>query len=137
MTLELQIVSGRRVLFRAPIQGFREEGDRLSLELDEDEIRRLASVHSIVANEGRLRVMLEMMRRGGEVQFSDLLDVAENPKLVSDCMKPLVEEGMVAHGRWGSSYRTTTTGTAFVVAMTAGLTRMLEFLDEQEDKELE
>lgn len=127
----------KRILFRAPIEGLRDEGDRLALELNEAEIGRLASIYSIAANERRLRIMLELMRRG-EMQFSDLLDVAENPKLVSDCMKPLMEEGMVIHKKWGSSYRTTTTGTAFAMAMTTGLAKLLEFLEEEtEDESLE
>ena len=127
----------KRVLFRVPIEGVCDEGGRLALEVDEEEIGRLAGIYSIAANERRLRIMLELMRRK-EMQFSDLLEVAENPKLVSDCMKPLMEEGMVVHKKWGSSYKTTATGAALALVMTTGLAKLLEFLEEEaQDEDLE
>lgn len=133
----MQLVRDKRVLFKVPIRGVCDEGGRLAQEIDEDEIGRLAGIYSIAANERRLRIMLELMRRR-EMQFSDLLDVAENPKLVSDCMKPLMEEGMVVHKKWGSSYRTTDRGAAFALVMTVGLARLLEFLEEEaQDEDLE
>jgi len=128
--LELQIVDGKRVLFRTSIEPPNEGS--AGPELEEDMLKRLVAIHSIAANERRIRIMMELMRRG-EMQFSDLLGVAENPKLVSDCMKPLMEEGMVVHEGWGSSYKPTWGGSAVAVTMTAGLARLLEFLEEEQE----
>jgi hypothetical protein len=137
MVLELQIVDGKRVLFRTPIEPPVEQRREVGFELDKGTLERLAAIHSIAANERRLRVMMELMRRG-EMQFSDLLLVAENPKLVSDCVKPLIEEGMVVHEKWGSSYRPTWSGSALAATMTTGLAKLLEYLEEgQEEDELE
>ncbi len=131
MSLEFQLVRGRKVLFRFPIQTDEGEGIGSDLGLDEGEIERLAAIHAIAANERRLRMMMELTSRR-ETTFSDLLDVAENPKLVTDCMKPLMEEGMVTHEKWGSSYRPTEAGVAFAIAMTAGLTKLLEYFEAEE-----
>jgi len=132
--LELQIVDGRRVLFRTPIEPPAEHQGDVDSELDEGTLERLATIHSIAANERRLRIMMELMRRG-EMQFSDLLLVAENPKLVTDCMKPLMEEGMVVHEKWGSSYRPTWSGSALALTMTTGLAKLLEYLEEEQGEE--
>jgi hypothetical protein len=136
MTLEVQIVDGGRVLLRAPIQGVSSSGDRLSFDLDDELIGRLVSMHAVAANERRMRMMLELTRKG-ELQFSDLLEIAENPKLVTDCMRPLLESGLVEHEKWGSSYRTTAAGEALAAVMTVGMASMIEFFEEEGDDENE
>ncbi len=133
MALEFQIVNGRKVLFRAPLQRLGDEGGEPSLEIDEDEIDKLVNLYSIAANERRFRIMMEFMRKG-EMHFSDILDVAENPKLVRDCMQPLMEEGLVVHEGRGSSYRPTRTGAVFALTLTAGLARLYEFLESEPDE---
>jgi len=135
MTLEWQLVNGREVLFRIPILEPVEEAESRE-ELDESEAERLADLYSIAANERRLKMMSEMWRKG-EMQFSDLLDVAENPKLVVDCVRPLVEGGMVSHQGRGSCYRPTRAGFAFAITMTRAVPRLLEFLEEDEEGEEE
>ena len=135
MALEWQLVNGKHVLFRIPIQA-QAETTAAEEELDEDEVERLVDLFSVAANERRFRMMQELHRRG-EMQFSDLLDVAENPKLVTDCMKPLVEEGLVVHEKWESSYRPTRVGLVVTATMTGLLPKLLEFFEEEEEEDLE
>ena len=133
MALEWQLVNGKQVLFRIPIR-IPAEGSEPAPELGEEEVERLVDLFSVAANERRFRMMQELHRRG-EMMFSDLLEVAENPKLVTDCMRPLVEEGLVEHEKWGSAYRPTRAGFVVTATMTGLLPRLLEFLEEEEDLE--
>ena len=132
MALEVRIVDGERILFRAPIQGLQSSGGSLALELGDETVDRLVEMHALAANGRRLRMMVELLRRG-EMQFTELLDIAENPKLVSACMKPMVEEGLVEHEGWGSGYRATSKGEAFAALMTAALASMMDYYEEVED----
>ena len=72
------------------------------------------------------------------MKFSDFLQLATNPKLVQDCIEPMVEEGMVLHGSRGSCYRQSERGVALAIVMTSGLARLMDYLDEEmEGDELE
>jgi len=128
MTLEFQLVEGNRVLFRVPLRAHAERPE-VPLEMDEDDIEKLASLYSIASNEGRLRMMFEMAARG-EVKFSDLLELTSNPKMVHDCLKPMMEEGMLEHEQRGP-YRPSVRGAALVITMTAGLARLLDALEDE------
>ncbi len=126
----MQLLRDGKVLFRWPIRAGGEEVSELAAEIDDGDIERLANLYSIGANERRLRVMLELMRQG-EMSFSELLRVAVNPKLVQDCMNPLLEEGMVIHERKGAPYRTSERGAVLAITMTAGVSRLLDVLEEE------
>jgi predicted transcriptional regulator len=129
MGIELQLVKDGRVLFRLPVRAMGEEVEE-AVELDEEEIERLAELYSIAANQKRLRVMLELMKRG-EMSFSEILRIAMNPKLVQDCMEPMVREGLVIHKGRGSGYRPSERGAAFAITMTAGFAKLLEVLESE------
>ena len=135
MTLEWRLVSGNQVLLRIPIQEH-VQGSGQGSRLDDSHLERLVDLLSVAANPRRFRMMSEMISRG-EMQFSDLLDLAENPKLVADCMGPLVEEGMVSHEGRGSSYKPTRAGYAFAATVTTAIPLLLEFLEENEEGEEE
>ena len=130
MKLELQLLRDGRVLFRWPIQAAEEGVGDFAGEIDEEDIEKLANLYSIGANERRLRVMSELMRQG-EMSFSELLKVAMNPKLVRDCMEPLLREGMVIHERKRAPYRTSEKGAILALTMTAGVARLLDVLEEE------
>jgi len=128
--LELQILKNGRVLFRLPIQGPEERAREFANEIDEGDIEKLANLYSIGANERRLRVMLELTRQG-EMSFSEILRLAVNPKLVRDCVEPLMREGMVIHERRREPYRASERGRILAATMTAGVARLLDVLEEE------
>ncbi len=132
MTLELRLVKDGKVLFNLPIEGPARVSGLYMSDVDHEDIQRLADLYSIAANQRRLRIMVELMRKG-EMRFSELLEFATNPKLVRDCMEPMVREGMVIHEHRGSGYRPSETGVALVMTMTAGLSKLLEVLDQEEE----
>ena len=63
------------------------------------------------------------------MRFSDLLQVALNPKIVQDCMEPMMNEGYVLHE--GKGYRPSEKGFALLLTMTTGFNKILESLDEE------
>jgi len=128
--LELRLVRDNKVLFSVPLVYARQETSEADLDIDEEDFERLASLYSIGANERRLRIMVELMRRG-EMSFSDLLEVALNPKLVRDCMNPMVREGIVIHERKRAPYKPSFRGVVMATTMTAGLAKLLEFVEEE------
>ena len=98
---------------------------------------QLTDLYSMAANGRRLRMMLELMRRG-EMRFSEMQGIAVNPKLVRDCMEPMVRAGLVIHERRSEPYRPSERGTALAIAMTTGMGRLLQALEEEmEEDELE
>ncbi|MDV3277550.1 MAG: hypothetical protein LYZ69_03675 [Nitrososphaerales archaeon] len=128
MTTELQLVKDGKVLYKIPIQAYEEDEEGLTMDVDQQDISRLVGIFSIAANEGRLRMMMELARRG-EMKFSDLLKMSTNPKLVKTCVDDLAEAGMLEHEERGS-YRSSERGTALAITMTAGLSRLLDMLEE-------
>lgn len=130
------MVKDDKVIFRLPIGSLNEEPEGVSMEMNKHEIERLAKIYSIAANEKRLRIMLELTRRG-EMRFTDVLQVALNPKLVRDCMEPMMREGMVLHEGRGSCYKQSELGTILAFTMTTGLGRLLRTLEELEEEGFE
>jgi predicted transcriptional regulator len=90
---------------------------------------QLAGIFAIAANERRLRIMTEMLRRT-ETRFTDLLPVAVNPKLIHDCLQPMTESGLVLHESKGSSYMLSSKGILVVTTLTRGITEMLRAAEE-------
>ena len=131
MTTELQLVRDGKVLYKIPIGSLEETDERLLTGVDDEDLERLADLYSIAANEGRLRMMLELARKR-EVRFSDLLRVSTNPKLVRSCMDEMEEAGLAEHEMWGK-YRQTERRAGLVVFMTAGLAKVLDALEDKEE----
>ena len=129
MTIELRLVRDGKTIFSIPIHSSSEGADRGRLEMEDDDMERLADLYSIAANERRFRIMHELTRRG-EMKHSDILRIAMNPKFVHDCINPMVEEGIVIHGKKGTGYRPSNKGFAYVT-LTTGLSRILELLEEE------
>lgn len=126
--LEFQLVEDGKVLFRVPLRAHGEMPE-MPLQMNEDDIEKLVSLYSIASNGGRLRMMFELATRD-EVKFSDLLEFTSNPKMVHDCLKPMMEEGMLEHEERGP-YRSSVRGAALAITMTAGLAKLLEVLEEE------
>ncbi len=127
--LEILLVEDGKVLFRFPIL---EKGGS-SQHMGDLEIGRLSDLCSVGANRKRLKVMLELAK-GKEMLFSDVMQIVTNPKLAQDCLQPLLKEGLVLHGERGSAYRASRRGQALAVAMTIGLGRMLDVLENKMEK---
>ena len=128
MTIELRLVRDGKTIFSIPIDSSGEGADRGKLELEDDDMERLADLYSVAANERRFRIMHELTRRG-EMRHSDILRIAMNPKFVHDCINPMVEEGIVIHEK-RAGYRPSNKGFAYVT-LTTGLSRILELLEEE------
>jgi hypothetical protein len=137
MTLEWQLVKDNRIIFRFTVGPSDEYDEGVSSKMNKREIERLANIYSIAGNEKRLRIMLEFTRRG-QMRFTDVLQVALNPKLVGDCMEPFVKGGLVSHEGRGSFYKPSEFGNIVVSTMTTVLPRILAALEaELEEDELE
>jgi hypothetical protein len=133
LALELRLVKDDRVLFSVPV--WDPEGSvAVEPELEEEEFGQLTRLYAIAANGRRLRIMVELMRRG-EMRFSDMLELALNPKLVKDCVEPMVKAGLVIHEGRREPYRPSELGTAVVIAMTSGMGRLLEAMEEGLEEE--
>lgn len=118
-----------RVLFSVPV--WDSEGSvAVKQELEDEELGQLIDLYSIAANGRRLRMMVELMKRG-EMRFSDMLELALNPKLVKDCVEPMVKAGLVIHENRREPYRPSELGTAIAIAMTTGMGRLIEALEEE------
>ena len=128
MTIELRLVRDGKTIFSIPIDSSREGADKGKLELEDDDMERLADLYSVAANERRFRIMHELTRRG-EMKHSDILRIAMNPKFVHDCINPMVEEGIVIQEK-RAGYRPSNKGFAYVT-LTTGLSRILELLEEE------
>ncbi|TLX97053.1 MAG: hypothetical protein E6K96_04355 [Thaumarchaeota archaeon] len=129
MTIELRLVRDGKTIFSIPIHSSREGVDRGKLELEDDDMERLADLYSVAASERRFRIMHELTKRG-QMKHSDILRIAMNPKFVHDCINPMVEEGMVIHENKRTGYRPSNKGFAYVT-LTTGLSRILELLEEE------
>jgi len=136
LALELRLVRDNKVLFSVPV--YDPEGPvEVGHDLQEEDFGQLTDLYSIAANGRRLRMMVELMKRG-EMRFSDMMELALNPKLVKDCVEPMMKAGLVVHEGRGEPYRPSELGTAIAIAMTSGMGRLLEALEEEmEGDELE
>jgi hypothetical protein len=130
---EFRIVKDGKVLCSVPL-GETAEGQGASL--DDGDIERLAQLYSIAANEKRLRMMSEIATRG-EMRFSDFLQIALNPKLVSDSLEPMMKGGLVTHEGRGACYRPSERGTIIALTMTQGIATLLDMLEEETSEEAE
>ncbi|MDA4122848.1 MAG: hypothetical protein OK456_06685 [Thaumarchaeota archaeon] len=106
-------------------------GDRSlprKVELADNELERLCTYYSMGSNQRRLRVMTELAK-GVELRFSDIMQIATNPKLAQDCLQPMLKEGLVVHGKRGSGYQISEKALPLVVFLTVGLGKMLSVLE--------
>jgi predicted transcriptional regulator len=125
--LELMLSVDGTVVLRAPLYPVPLASLR-SLELT-TQFSELAEIFSVAANEKRLRVMIELLKRP-ETRFTDLLQVAVNPKLVRDCLGPMMRAGLVTHAGKGSAYLLSGKGRVVVSTLTEGVTGILRAAEE-------
>ena len=121
MPLELALIRDGRVVFRSPILA---PGMSQGYEIRKSDLQELAEIFSLASNEGRLRLMNELMRRQ-ETRFTDLLRIVVNPKLVKDCVEPMVKTGLLVHKSRGSTYRLSSRGAIVISTLTWGLIGIL------------
>ena len=121
-------MKGKRVVHRTPILAPGLLGTA-GFETSEADLRKLADIFSIAANQRRLRLMIEMMRRP-ETHFTDLLRVGVNPKLVLDYLEPMVKYGLLIHESKGSTYKPSLKGALVITALTDGFAGLLEAAEE-------
>ena len=125
MTLRICLVEDERVLFSLPLPW---SGSRdLPIALSESDLDRLSRLYSIGSNRKRLRVMMELAK-GGEIRFSDVMQLVTNPKLAQDSLRPMVKEGLVLHEK-GFGYKPSDSGLKVLLILTVGLGRILALID--------
>jgi hypothetical protein len=125
MTLQLCLMEDDKVLFTLPLP-WKTAGE-LPFVLSEDELDRLSTLYSIGSNRKRLRVMMELAK-GGELRFSDVMQLVTNPKLAQDSLQPMVREGLVLHQK-GLGYRPSETGLKVLLVLTVGFGRILALVE--------
>jgi predicted transcriptional regulator len=129
--MEIQIVRGGEVFFSSDLNSPTRdsEGDQ------EVSCSNLATYFSLVANERRVRVIRELIRKRS-MRFSDILQIAGNPKLVRDCVEPLIERGMLERD-YREGYRLTAKGDVISNYLLVAIPLVRKFLSELEDAALE
>ena len=122
MEKELLLLGRKRVLVRLAIPELKEGG--VAEPLAAKELDSLVELFSVAANRRRLQMMVVLGSREA-VKFTDLLRVGVNPKLVRDCLTPLIEMGLVLH-REGGDYRLSKRGEVVVPLLTSWSARLLK-----------
>lgn len=130
MVLEILLVRDGGVRFRLPLDGTA----ALPLPVEDSRLESLSDYYSIGANWRRLKVLLEFAR-GRELRFSDVMQIATNPKIAQDCLRPLLNGGFILHGERGSTYKASSRGFALGLMMTFVLSGVLDEADVTEVKE--
>ena len=130
--MNLRLMDGDRVLFDLTLPDLPREHEARAqpFYLADRETQRLCAFYSLGANHRRLKVMMELAR-GGELRFSDVMQIATNPKLAQDCLQPMLKEGLVVHGGRGSGYRIPERALPLMMTLTVGLARMLTVLEQE------
>ncbi len=136
--MNLRLTQGDKVLFDLAMPDLPGErgGEAQPSELDDREMERLCSFYSMGASQKRLKVMMELAK-GSELRFSDVMQIATNPKLAQDCLQPMLKEGLVVHGGRGSGYRMPERALPLVMTLTLGLAKMLALLEEEMAEDVE
>jgi len=130
--MNLRLTQGDRVLFDLAMPDLpQERGEAVgTIQLADSDMERLCAFYSMGANEKRLKVMMELAR-GGELRFSDVMQIATNPKLAQDCLQPMLRRGLVVHGGRGSGYKISERALPVVMTLTLGLAKMLAVLEQE------
>ncbi len=125
MTMQICLMEDEKVLFSLPLPS--KTAGELPLVLSETELDRLSTLYSIGSNRKRLRVMMEFAK-GGELRFSEVMQIVTNPKLAQDSLQPLVKEGLVLHQK-GLGYKPSDAGLKVLLVLTVGLGRILALVE--------
>jgi hypothetical protein len=133
MTLQICLMEDDNVLFSLALP--RRASGELPFLLSERELDRLSTLYSIGSNRKRLRVMMELAK-GGELRFSEVMQLVTNPKLAQDSLKPMVGAGLVLHEK-GLGYKPSETGLRVLLVLTLGLGRILALVEGEMGDELD
>lgn len=123
MSLQLILKKDGRTVVSVPVLSPGMEGN-VELESSKPLFGELVKIFSIASNERRLRLMIQLMKMP-ETRFTDLLQVGVNPKLVQDCVGPMVSGGLVIHEGKGASYKPSEKGALVITTLTRGLAEIL------------
>ncbi len=116
-----------RTLVTIPVPSPGEEGS-LGAASAEPLLKELVGIFSIASNERRLRLMVELMKKP-ETRFTDLLQVGVNPKLVQDCVGPMVESGLLIHEGKRAGYSPSPKGAMVITMVTRGLAELIRAME--------
>jgi hypothetical protein len=105
-----------------------------NLDLEGCDCGSLAGYYSLAANEKRLKLMQELLKRR-KMRFSDILQITGNPKLVGDCVNPLIERGMIVHD-YDHNYKITGKGDLISNYLLVALPLIRRFLEKIEEESL-
>jgi hypothetical protein len=130
--MNLRLTQDGKVLFDLVVPDLPHEHEESTrpISLDDREMRRLCAFYSMSANQKRLKVLMELAG-GSELRFSDVMQIATNPKLAQDCLQPMLREGLVLHGGRGSGYRISERALPLVMTLTLGLAKLLAVLEQE------
>ncbi len=106
--VEVRMENDGKVIFSS-----RDIGENIDFE--DIEYASLADYFSLVASKQRLRV-IQALSNAVELRFSDILKITGNPKLVGDCVNPMIERKMLIHSE-GQGYRLSARGRNFANIM--------------------
>jgi hypothetical protein len=123
--IEIRLEKDNEVLFSSSISN-------PNPDLEDFDCGSLASYYSLVANEKRFRVMQELLKRR-KMRFSEILQITGNPKLVGDCVNPLIEKGMLVHDH-DHNYRITARGHAISNYLLVAIPLIYRFLEEIQEE---
>ncbi len=118
MAKDLLLFDGKRLLLKLELRLPTGEGS------PDEELDELVSLFAVAANRRRLQIMLELGRLES-AKFTDLLRVGINPKLVRDCLTPMIDLGLVEHEE-GKDYRLSEKGNLVVPALALLFPRLLK-----------
>ena len=123
MSVQLLLRKDGRDIVSVPVFPPGMEGN-LGLDASEPLFAELVEIFSIASNERRLKLMIQLMKKP-ETRFTELLQVGVNPKLVQDCVGPMVRSGLLVHEGKGAAYRPSAKGALVITIVTRALAEML------------
>ncbi len=123
MSARLVITKDGRTVVSVPLLQPGVEGNA-DVETAEPLLGELVEIFSIASNERRLRLMIQLMK-SPETRFTELLQVGVNPKLVQDCVAPMVRSGLLVHEGKGAAYRPSAKGALVITMVTRVLAEAL------------
>ena len=135
MTLKLQLVRDRKVLFEIPLSPTDWPREQLEDELEafETDFKRFSKIFDALSHKTRLRMMKRLMEEEDRtINFADFMrDLNLNPKIVWENAKKLREGGLLEKVERGR-YRCSEVGQRGFILLSFAFKRLMEALEEME-----
>ncbi len=125
--VEVRLENDGKVIFSS-----RDIGE--DLDFEDTDYASLTDYFSLIASKQRLKV-LQALSNAVELRFSDILKITGNPKLVGDCVNPMIERKMLVHAE-GQGYRLSARGRNFANIMLVPFPMIVRHLDRIEREAL-